>query len=1332
MIKTCTLIVVMLCCGITGICQKQSYYFKNYQVSDGLSGNTIGPMIQDKKGFIWLASRNGLNRFDGRSFRIFRKIPGDSTSLGDNHVRALYEDNQERIWIGTSKGVYKYDPGTERISLVPFPWITGGEVIAIKEDKAGNIWMIAWLQLCRYDVKNKKLIRYGLKKDNAVSLSISKEGVVLCGMASGKIRKYNHETGKFQNYNVGSLITKKGEIIATMVLQATSDSTVLVGNMKRLWSFNFNTGIVRDISSEVNLKEDIYIHSIYENSDGKYWIGAQSALFILDLKKKKIERIKKQLDDPNSISDNVTNTIFRDREGGIWVSTQYGGVNYYSDQFNFFKKYIPRNSGGISGYLIHHILKDKYNRLWIGTEDAGLNQLDIKTEDFKWFLPDGKKGSIAYHGIHGMVEDGDKLWIGTYDHGLDVMDLKSNKIIRHYSRQNTNDSLRSDFINTIYKTRNGEILIGLWSGLYKYNRKTDNFSRSGFFEAWIQHIYEDKQGTIWGGSYGRGIFYLNPTTGVKGRIEHNPVGNDGLSNDYVNSVFQSQDGAMWFCTEDGLSSYNMESKQITNYTTNDGLPDNQVFRIEEDNNGNLWISSSRGLAMLDRKSNAFTTYTKADGLPSDQFNYGSSFKSEDGTLFFGTVSGMISFNPSNLIKNHLVPNVYITSLQINGKDIDLKTRNSPLKKSISYTKHLELDYQSSNLTFEVASLSYVNSEHNQYQYQMEGLDNEWHSIDNNGKIYFAKLSPGEYVLRVKGSNNDLVWNDKETKLTISIRPPIWATVWAYILYGAVASAIVALILRYYYMAMKEKNQRRIEQLITKQDREIYSAKIDFFTNIAHEIRTPLTLIKMPIDKMLSYQGRNNEDTDNLNVINKNTGRLIELTNQLLDFRKVESNNYSFNYSETDINSLLHDQFEMFRPIAVEKKIEYLIDLPENVIEADVDVEVCKKIIGNLISNALKYANTFVKVQLFPLNSGEDLFHIEFTNDGTPIGELDKEKIFTPFYRIESDKHKEGTGIGLPLARSLAELHKGSLLITKEISSTIVFRLSLPVSQDHKLDYKKKFVYQSVGIMRIPDENLPEGSPDKPVVLLVEDNVEILGYLAKHLFGLYNIKMVGNGQEAIDLLTSEDVHVVVSDIMMPVMDGIELCKKMKSDLRFSHLPILLLTAKTTIESKIEGLTEGADAYIEKPFSMDHLTAQIANLIRNRKFIKEYFANSPLVHIKEIAISKTDKQFIERLESTILDRIGDDRLDTEALAELMNMSRSTLFRKIKGISNLTPNELINLFRLKKAAELLAENNLKVSEVAYAVGYSIPSNFSRDFQKRFGLSPSSYVINLTKKPK
>lgn len=462
------------------------------------------------------------------------------------------------------------------------------------------------------------------------------------------------------------------------------------------------------------------------------------------------------------------------------------------------------------------------------------------------------------------------------------------------------------------------------------------------------------------------------------------------------------------------------------------------------------------------------------------------------------------------------------------------------------------------------------------------------------------------------------------------------------------------------------------------------------------------------------------------MIDKNTSRLIDLTNQLLDFRKAEANNYSLNFTKTDINDLLSDVFGTFRPAAEQKQLQYKLELPRITLQAFVDEEACKKIVSNLVNNAIKYAESSVRVKLSPFNSDDLLFHIEFTNDGPLIGYDERDRIFEPFYRAEGSSKEPGTGIGLPLARSLAELHKGTLELKRSGLDQNTFLLSIPIHQDYELDLNREdesHYHTADGHQAAHNA----ASPNKPNVLLVEDNAEILGYLGRELSLEYNIFRAGDGRQAILLLQEENVHLVISDIMMPVMDGIALCREMKNDVRFSHIPIILLTAKNSISSKIEGLEVGADAYIEKPFSLDHLSAQISNLLQNRDIIKDYFARSPLTHIKGIAFSRADKDFLEQLNAIISEHIADSDLDVDMLSSKMNMSRPTLYRKIKGISDMTPNELINLSRLKKAAELLAEKNYKINEVADMVGYSVPTNFSRDFQKQFGVSPSGYVNAL-----
>jgi ligand-binding sensor domain-containing protein/signal transduction histidine kinase/DNA-binding response OmpR family regulator len=1312
----CCLFFALACMGQNG-----AYYFKNYQVSDGLSGNATGDIIQDKKGFIWVASRNGLNRFDGNTFKIFASRQGDSTSLGSNSVFSLYEDQNEKLWIGTHKGVYIYDPVLDQFT--PFKLIGQGEVRLIRGDRAGGVWIISDNQLYRFDSK-KGTVKTLADAGNTVSVHIAAGGQVWASFANGIIRSYNPSSGNMAEYNISGRVK---EIFSNMRLQTVSDSTLLVGNMKRLLLFNYRSGRITDISEQTGQKQDIYIHTFFDNGKGEYWLGSESGLFIVDLKNNKMNQIVKQKYNPYSITDNIINAIFKDREGGIWISTQFGGVNYYSSEFNRFQKYFPQPGNSISGSLIHEIAEDRYGRLWVGTEDAGLNQLDLQTGKFKSFLPDGKKGSIAYRNLHGLVVDGDKLWIGTYEHGLDVMDLKTEKIVRHYTTSLPN-SFGSNFVVTLYKTRESEILVGTWSGLFKYNRKTDDFSRMEFVDTQVQSIHQDKQGTLWVASYGGGVFYFNPKTNKKGRIQYNVQKSDGLLDNYINSLYQSEDGDLWFCTEHGLSRYNPVRQQFKNYRIENGLPDNQVFRVLEDDLGNFWISTSRGLSMLDSRTGKFINYNEANGLPSEQFNYNSSFKNGDGTLFFGTVAGMISFKPALFVKNKYVPPVYITGIQANNVDLEMRGKDSSLIASPVYTESIELPYDRSSLSFDVAALSYVIPELNSYKYQMQGLDSQWFTLENSKKISFLKLPPGHYVLKVKGSNNDQVWNNGETRLIVDILPPWWATIWAYMLYVAIVAGVVIIVFRYYHLAMGEKSKRQIETIQIGKEREIYNAKIDFFTNVAHEIRTPLTLIKMPLDKLLASKSSDTETLENLTMINKNANRLIDLTNQLLDFRKAEANNFSLNFTKTDINELLGDVFATFKLAAEQKNVTYKIELPRITLQAYVDIEACKKIISNLINNAVKYAGSLVKVRLLPFNSDDLLFHIEFSNDGLMITDQDKDKIFEPFYRLDSSQKQEGTGIGLPLARSLAELHKGKLEVKVQHMQQNTFLLSLPIHQDYEMDLKGEQGDSETDYF-FSDETNEAADPAKPVIMVVEDNVEILHYLSRELSVSYNVVRAVDGQQAIAIMQAENVHLVISDIMMPVMDGIELCRKMKNDVQFSHIPIILLTAKNSINSKIEGLEVGADAYIEKPFSLDHLAAQITNLISNRNIIKEYFARSPLTHIKGIAFSTADREFLEQLNAIISRRIADSNLDVDLLSSLMNMSRPTLYRKIKGISDMTPNELINLSRLKRAAELLAENKYKINEVADMVGYSIPTNFSRDFQKQFGVSPSNYVHQLQK---
>jgi ligand-binding sensor domain-containing protein/signal transduction histidine kinase/CheY-like chemotaxis protein/AraC-like DNA-binding protein len=1324
-LKKILYLLFFLFCFHKGRGQEHDFYFKNYQIENGLSSNTITSVTQDKKGFMWFGSRNGLNRFDGLRFKVFQHDPGDGKSLGTNFVKSIHESTDEKLWVGTSNGVYIYDPVQESFSL--FGNIPPGEVEAIEEDAEHNLWILSKRILYQFNQKDRKVTRHVLNGEDIVSIAVDKKGTLWAADSKGLLENFNPAKKTFTSYKLRPA-NRTAPIGPVDKIYPAGDSSILVSSTQQVFLYNYRTGHLKTVFRANSLKPKLSTYTIAVQRDGTYWLGTETGLYVLDLQQGTTTAIKKQYGNPYALSDNIIWAIYADREGGTWIGTYYGGINYYCAPQNRFKKYFPEpGNNGFSGNVVHEICQDNRGNLWVGTEDAGLNEIDLRTGRIKNYLPDSPNG-ISEKNVHGLLPDGDKLWIGSLSHGLDVMDLRSKKIVKKF-RAGPQSGLQDNFIITLYKTRDGTVLAGTQKGLFKFDRKLDRFNQVPFYNVQIQSVLESSDGTLWACSYGGGAFYYDQASKKQVLLNSDGKHQDALISNYVNSLFEDRNKCIWFCTEGGLSRYDPKSKKFKSYTTANGLPNNQTFRILEDKTGNLWISTANGLAVFNPLNNSFNAYHASDGLPTEQFNFNSSFKDTNGRFYFGTVKGMISFNPERLTKNTFIPPVYITGLQVNNKDLDLR-HTSTLRQSILYTQEITLPYQLSSINLDVAALSYINPEGNQYRFKMSGLDKNWTTLQQNRRIYYTNMAPGSYTFSIQGANSEGVWNTKETILKITITPPWWKTYWACFLYVVLLLLIILTIMRYYHLAVSEKNKRKLEIVKIGTEREIYNAKINFFTNIAHEIRTPLTLIKMPLDKLLS-KDRNSEDSDNLNMINKNTNRLIDLTNQLLDFRKTESASFSLNFIKTDINELLSDVFSDFKLSAQQKNLNYVLELPRLIVlHAFVDPEAMRKILANLISNAIKYSESRVLVKLLPLTSEDEVFYIQVSNDGLLIPSSSKDKIFEPFFRLKETEKEPGTGIGLPIARSLAQLHGGNVELKASSEALNIFLLSIPMFQKepaetYPLDQDEAYLKQAT-----PEkENLEAERRDKPVILLAEDNKEIIAYIRKELDPSYQVLEAGNGYEAFQLLQNEHIQLVVTDIMMPVMDGIELCRKIREDFDYSHLPIILLTAKSSQSSRMEGLEVGADAYIEKPFSMDHLLAQISNLLTNRNYIKDHFARSPLTHMKGIAHSKGDAKFLEQLSKMIFDNITDMNLDVDKLSSLMNMSRTTLYRKIKGLSDMTPNELINLTRLKKAAELLAQGDLKINEVATLIGYTLHANFSRDFQRQFGLSPTAYLNSLPK---
>lgn len=1303
--------------------QAQPAYFKNYQTTDGLSNNTITSITQDRQGFLWIGSRNGLNRFDGNRFKIFRHQATDSLSLGSSSILSLLTDSEGKIWVGTTRGLYTYNPIKENFNLIK--QIPQGEIRFIKA-YAGYIWVVYKNTLYQYSVQRNQFTAFNDDK-NITAINSSPHGGLWILNNNQVLKKYNQRLNRFTEVNLQKINIKIPTSIRA--IHGINDSLVLIGTNRTAYLIDINKGTLKDLFTKEQHQASIQINSISQHSASNFWFGTETGIYTYDLQTHKSQHIKKDDRNPFSISDNVVYDFYTDKEGNTWIATFFGGLTQYSNHFDNFKKYFSGfGSPSLSGNIVHEIQKDKEGKLWVGTEDNGLNRINLQSGAIEHFTANGKPGSITYNNIHGLTTVNDELWIGTTTNGLSILDLKTGKLKRSYP-EIADGNVRSKFVVTLYKTSNNKVYIGTDNGLFTYDSKKETFKLLPLKTAWIQGIYEDREGLLWINTYGSGVIIFNPRTQTTQNILADAKKPDQLINNYVNGLFEDSNKNIWFCTEGGVTRYRRDG-QFKNYPDIPSLSSNQTFKALEDDNHSIWISTSNGLVKLNDKEDKAVLYTAKDGLPTDQFNYNSAYKDTDGTLYFGTLKGMISFNPSKSFKNDYVPPLLISDIQINNKEV-LVGGNSPLQQSISLTKELRLSYDKSNISFAIASLSFVSPESNVYSYIMEGYDKQWTTIKGNQKIYYNKLPPGDYIFKFIGTNNNNVWNKEVRQIRIFVSPPWWQSRLAYGLYAIFIAAIIALILRYYFLWMQANQSRKMELFEHKKEQEIYNLKLEFFTNLAHEIRTPLALIKMPLEKIIRTEKNLNHDTiKDLALMERSTTRLIRLTNQLLDFRKAESNAMNLIFTKTDINALLSEIFNDLLYLAQEKSLTYELSLPRISLTAYVDEEACRKIFTNLIHNAIKYAEREVKVKLLPFNSDDIMFNVEFRNDGELIPYDKKDKIFEPFYRLNESGKDTGTGIGLPLSRSLIELHKGTIALMQTDEKRNLFLLSCPILQDQSLDIPDFQEELSPITEAFATPEKEDGDVEKPNILIVEDNKEILAYLNKELKLHYNIRRATNGVEALDILDNESIQLVLTDIMMPIMDGIALCKRIKTDFLYSHIPVIFLTAKNTLNSKIEALNSGADAYIEKPFSIAYLTVQIQNILKNRNMIKKYFTNALVSDLLEVNISAPDKDFIGQLNQVIYDNIATIDLNVEELAKLMNMSRPTLYRKIKGLSDLTPNELINMSRLKKAAELLHTKEYNISQVAIMVGYTVQSNFSRDFHKHFGMTPSVYITENEKK--
>lgn len=1039
------LVILSLLIVAVHVLHGQSYYFTHYQVENGLSNNAVICSMQDSKGFLWFGTKDGLNRFDGYSFKVFRNDADDPQSIGSNFIYALFEDRKGALWVGCDRGLYKYNAHTEtfhRVEKAPMH-----EVMDIQIDNNGDCWFVCRTLLYRYNETTGSLTVINKPGTFEVtSICATEDGIIWAASVAGTINRIDPYDNSIKTYSV---LDPSNRAASKWIekLYDTKKGSLLVGTAKQgAWSFSISTGECHKVLTYTADNPDIFVRDFIHHNGDEYWIATESGIFIYTMNDGHVVNLKKNYNNPYSISDNAVYTFCRDKEGGIWAGTYFGGLNYYPRQYTSFRKFFPEyGTNAISGNAVREIRQDGQGNMWIGTEDAGLNKMDMTTGRFTHFHPDNPKHIVSHTNLHGLLINGDELWIGTFHHGLDVLNTRTGKVLRHYGA--TTHKIASDFIYCLYKTRSGTIIAGTDRGLFYYDPQLDDFTGitlvpPGFYTI----IYEDRVGTIWAGTYSEGLFYFNPHTKQAGSYKYDVNNRKSLAGNRVNWIFEDSRQDLWVAVEGGLCKLDRQQNNFKRYTSRDGLPSNIVFAVLEDAQKNFWASTSKGLACFSPATGHIKVYTKANGLLSDQFNYNSAYKDSTGRMYFGSVKGMISFHPDEFIKNDFLPPVYITGFQVYDKELSINKDGSPLKKSITSTDAITLRYNQSSFSINFAALSFTAPQMTEYAYKMEGLDKDWTYLTTNRKAYFTRLSPGTYEFNVKASNSSGIWSSQPARLTIKILPPFWASTWAYILYVALAAGIIYWIVHNYHKRIAEQNKRRLDLLEHEMEKEIYQAKIEFFTHVAHEIRTPLTLIKGPMEKIIKQADAVPAIRNNLQIMQRNTNRLLALASQLLDFRKTEIKSFSLNFVKANITDIIKDNYAQFWAAAEQEGLSFRLHAPDE-LYAYVDVEALNKIISNLLDNAIKYARSRVFICVEPITDEHSLFRIEIKNDGRLIPSEMKEKIFETFFRIKETEKQSGTGIGLALARSLAELHKGKLYLEHPEGDMNVFALELPVHQE---------------------------------------------------------------------------------------------------------------------------------------------------------------------------------------------------------------------------------------------------------------------------------------------
>ncbi len=1343
------LLVIFLCHTARSVAQN-TMAFQTIGIAQGLSQSTVFAIAEDSLGFMWFGTRDGLNRYDGYHFQILSASDQDTSSIVCDDIRVLYADQTSNsLWIGTRKGLsqlrlntyattnYFHDP--DRIQSLSSNYIT-----SIYRDKSSRLWVgtDAGLNLYTNDNTWERFYALGHELSDGFANAITTifedhSGNLWIGTRRG-IFHITLGAGSRSSMNEANIIDSLGSDLSNnYIIDIVEDSTgIWIGTRSgNIYAIDHST---RSVKHLVNLTDPVpssvtinALQSFHIDQQGMLWIGTLRGLFHYDPNTRALRTLLAN-GSPESISGNSIRSIAEDQNGGIWLGIYNGGINYYNRKNNRFSHYSPQPGLITSRHeLISCFHEDSTGSVFIGHEEGGLS--NFHPDENVFTIPPIQERFIKSSEVPRVKKISsyrNEIFIGSYRGGLYRYDRTSNQYSRYcidcpdHVSLSSNNVYDIDIINNALwlGTYGGGInMIHLESDHLEYIRHDPDDSTSLSSDL-VRSILQDSWGRIWIGTE-EGLDLIRNTGGDELQCKHVLPGQN------IYTLQEDRAGALWIGTfSNGLFRYNDQIAQFEHYTVKEGLPSNSISGIEEDSEGYLWISTSRGIARLDQESGYITNFGIADGLKNLEFNYNASIQLANGDILFGGRKGFTRFNPLQIKQSHYRPNLVLTSLSIQGQPVDLNHPDQILRSKIHHTKSLTLRLQDAVFEVGFAALDFFNPENHQYAYRLVGLEDNWNTTRGESHAKYTVQNPGRYTLEIDATTSTGARVKHPIALSLHVLPPLHRTWWACTIY------IIFLMAFAYFLISQFKLKHRLKyEILSKQsEQKIHELRTRFFVNITHELRTPLTLISGPISKLMKDYQEDAVLVKQLAQVQKNSQRLLKLVSQLLTFQKLEAENGKVNLVNQDIVAFIEETFYSFADVARLRSIRYDLNTSIPTLVVPFDRDKIAKVMTNLLSNAFKFTDDFGSISV-DIGSVENAVEISVQDSGKGIKSEHKDLIFKRFYELEAPPEIGGTGIGLSICKDLIALHGGEIWVESKVGQGSTFRFRIPKVYSGPISARVPEPEVSISSVQQKSTIAVEGSVDKPSnprdrsrILLVDDNKEIATFLTSILEDQYSIMVVFSALECLRQVKSFHPSLIICDILMPEMDGMELCRQLKNDIETSHIPVIFLTAKATIATKLEGLNLGAEDFMTKPFDPEELKMRVKNLITSRSRIYQRLSRVMKIEPRMVHISSRDEIFLDKAISIVEKHIDDFNFNVVSFAYEMAVSRASLFEKIKRITSMTPNAFIKSIRLKRAAQFLSQGK-NVAEVSYEVGFKDPKYFAKCFSKHFGISPSKYAESL-----